>query len=210
VGQAGSTPLGVGLSLSGARNDTVMNNRIIHNDAWGVLIQIQQGIGGAPCIAGILRFTYLGITLPCLFDPWGNTIVDNSFANNGSFGHATNGDIAAFNLLNGDPTNCYDGNTDPSGLTTSPAGLEQTDPSCTGAGVSANRNLPLIEEILCGNEGVLVGVRIGCPGGKPYPPRTHVVMHALPKHLPSMPNPCAGVPSNPWCKASSAASKRPY
>ena len=35
VGQAGSTPLGVGLSLSGARNDTVMHNRIVRNNAWG-------------------------------------------------------------------------------------------------------------------------------------------------------------------------------
>jgi hypothetical protein len=28
-----------------------------------------------------------------------------------------------------------------------------------------------------------------------------VVMHALPKHLRTMPNPCKGVPRNPWCPA---------
>jgi hypothetical protein len=33
VGQAGATPLGVGLSLSGARNDTVMHNRFVRNNA---------------------------------------------------------------------------------------------------------------------------------------------------------------------------------
>jgi hypothetical protein len=199
VGQAGSTPLGTGLSLSGARNDTVMHNRFVRNNAWGVLLQVQQGEGGPPCIGGVLKFTFFGITLPCLFDGWGNAILNNHFANNGSYGHATNGDIASFNLLSGNPTSCYRGNVNPAGLTTSPTGLEQTYPQCTGAGAPANANVPLIEEILCGNEGSLVGVTLKCPGGKPYPARTRVVMHALPKHLPTMPNPCAGVPSNPWC-----------
>jgi hypothetical protein len=203
VGQAGSTPLGVGLSLSGARNDTVMDNRFVHNDAWGVLIQVQQGEGGPPCLAGVLNFSFLGLTLPCLFDPWGNAILDNRFSSNGSFGHATNGDIAAFNLLSGNPTNCYRGNTNPAGLTTSPAGLQQSHPACDGSPAPANANVPLIEQILCGNEGVLVGASISCPGGKPYPPRTHVVMHPLPNDLPTMPYPCQGVPSNPWCARAS-------
>lgn len=209
VGQAGSTPLGVGLSLSGARNDTVMNNRIVRNNAWGVLIQVQQGEGGPPCIDGVLNFTFFGITLQCLFDNWGNAILNNRFADNGSFGHATNGDIAAYNLLSGNPTNCYRGNTDPKGLTTSPAGLEQSHPACTGAAADASPNVPLIEEVLCGNEGVLVGVSIKCPGGKQYPARTHVAMHALPSNLATMPNPCRGVPANPWCRASAAASRPP-
>jgi len=210
VGQAGSTPVGVGLSLSGARNDTVMHNRIIHNDAWGVLIQVQQGEGGPPCIGGVLNFNVLGVlTLPCLFDNWGNAILNNSFADNGGFGHQTNGDIAQANFLSGNPTNCYSGNTNPSGLTTSPAGLEQTHPVCNGTSAPANANVPLVEEVLCGNEGSLVGVNIACPGGTPYPPRTHVVMHALPKNLATMPNPCAGVPANPWCRASTAVSKPP-
>ena len=26
-------------------------------------------------------------------------------------------------------------------------------------------------------------------------------MHKLPKHLATMPNPCKGVPANPWCRA---------
>jgi hypothetical protein len=30
------------------------------------------------------------------------------------------------------------------------------------------------------------------------------VMHALPKHLTTMPNPCTGVPANPWCRAKKA------
>jgi hypothetical protein len=201
VGQAGATPLGVGLSLSGTRNDTVMHNRIVRNNAWGVLIQVQQGEGGPPCIGGTLNFSLFGITLACLFDNWGNAIHNNAFANNGSYGHATNGDIAAFNFLNGNPTNCYSGNTNPAGLTTSPDDLEQTHPVCTGAGAPANVNAPLVEEILCGNEGSLVGGSIACPGGKPYPSPAQVVMHPLPKRLAAMPDPCADVPVNPWCPA---------
>ena len=209
VGQAGSTPLGVGLSLSGARNNTVTHNRIVRNNAWGVLVAVQQGEGGPPCIGGVLNISLLGVlTLPCLFDNWGNAILHNSFADNGSFGHATNGDIAQVNFLSGNPTNCFSGNRNPGGLTTSPAGLEQTHPTCNGAGVPANPNVPLAFEILCGNEGVLVGVSIECPGGKPYPSRTHVVMHPLPDTK-TMPDPCAGVPANPWCRASSAAIQPP-
>jgi hypothetical protein len=200
VGQAGSTPLGVGLSLSGARNDTVMHNRIVRNNAWGVLIQVQQGEGGPPCIGGTLNFNALGIlTLPCLFDGFQAAILENRFADNGSYGHETNGDIAVVNLEDGHPRSCYRGNTDPAGLTTSPAGLEQTYPACTGAGAPATVNVPLVVEILCGNEGSLVGENIQCPGGKPYPGRTHVTMHPLPAHLATMPDPCADVPVNPWC-----------
>ena len=199
VGQAGSTPLGTGLSLSGARNDTVMHNRFVRNNAWGVLLAVQQGEGGKPCIGGQLNFSFAGVSLKCLFDGWGNAILNNRFANNGSYGHASNGDIGALNLLSGNPTSCFRGNVDPAGLTTSPADLEKTYPDCTGAAGPANANVPLVLELLCGNEGSLVGVTLTCPGGKPYPARKRVVMHALPKNLPTMPDPCAGVPSNSWC-----------
>ena len=142
----------------------------------------------------------MGFKFGCLYDPWGDAILNNRFRNNGSYGHATNGDIAAQNFESGHSTDCYRGNTDPAGLTTSPSNLQQTKPTCTGAGVPASPNGPLIAEQLCGNEGSLVGVNPPCPGGKPYPKRTRVVMHPLPRNLRSMPNPCQGVPSNPWCR----------
>jgi hypothetical protein len=200
VGQAGASPVGVGLSLSGARNDTVMHNRIVRNNTWGVLIQIQQGEGGKPCLGGQLNFSFLGVSLKCLFDGWGAAIINNRFADNGSFGHATNGDVALVNLLSGNATSCFAGNVDPAGLTTSPAGLEQTYPACTGAPAPANANVPLVLELLCGNEGSLVGVTIKCPGGKAYPARTRVIMHRLPRGLKTMPHVCRGVPANPWCR----------
>ena len=104
------------------------------------------------------NFNVLGIlTLPCLFDGYGAAILKNRFADNGSYGHQTNGDIAVVNFEDGHPTSCYRGNVDTAGLTTSPVGLQQTHPVCTGAGAQANVNVPLVEEILCGNEGSLVG-----------------------------------------------------
>ena len=51
VGAAGSTPVGTGMSLSGARNDTVINNRIVNNNAWGVLQQVFPD-SGPPCTGG--------------------------------------------------------------------------------------------------------------------------------------------------------------
>ena len=41
-----------------------MHNRIVRNDAWGVLIQVQQGESGQPCIGGQLNFNLLGIYAP--------------------------------------------------------------------------------------------------------------------------------------------------
>ncbi len=198
VGAAGSVPVGTGLSISGGRNDTIMNNRIVRNNTWGVLIQIFPD-SGAPCTGGTPNFALLGQG-SCLYDPWGNAVLGNSFARNGSFGHPTNGDIAAFNLESGHPTSCYRGNTNSGkgGLTTSPAGLEQTYPKCDGTLAPANPNLPLITEVLCGNEGSLVSIPVTCPDGH-YPERTRVIMHTLPSRLPTMRNPCSGVPANPWC-----------
>ena len=64
-------PVGTGMSLSGGRNDTIMDNRFVNNNAWGMLIQPQQGEGGPPCDGGTLNFSCLGVTLPCLWDDYG-------------------------------------------------------------------------------------------------------------------------------------------
>ncbi len=54
-----------------------------------------------------------------------------------------------------------------------------------------------MNEVLCDSS--LNVPPFGCQPGDHYPLRTHVIMHPLPKHLKTMPNPCQGVPSNPWC-----------
>jgi hypothetical protein len=199
IGAAGNAPVGTGMSISGGRNDTVMHNRFVRNNAWAVLEAMYPDSTSQPCTGGKPNFSILGFNVACLYDQFGNAILNNSFTNNGGFGHVTNGDIATMNLTGGNPTNCYSGNTDPAGVTTSPSGLEQSHPSCDSSSAPANVNPPLFTELLCGNAGALIGVHIACPGGHPYPTRTHVDLRPLPAGLPTMPNPCAGVPANPWC-----------
>ena len=38
-----------------------------------------------------------------------------------------------------------------------------------------------------------------CPAGADYPAQTGVHLEPLPTGLPTMADPCAGVPSNAWC-----------
>jgi hypothetical protein len=49
-----------------------------------------------------------------------------------------------------------------------------------------------------------------CPAGVQYPAKTGVHLEPLPRGLPTMPDPCAGVPSNAWCtpKSSMAGTTR--
>ena len=181
------------MSISGGRNDTVMNNRFVRNGAWGVIL-IPFPDSGPPCTGGTLGSS------SCLYDEWGDAILANKFAGNGGLGHPSNGDIAWLNFENGHPTPCFRGNTKPGGgqATTSPSDLQHAHPRCDGSSIPANPNGTFLQEVLCDT-----GVSLGpgppsCPSG-PYPRRSRVVMHPLPRSLPTMPNPCQGVPANPWC-----------
>ncbi len=194
-GAAAAGPLGTGLSLTGARNDTVMHNRFVNNNAWGVIF-IPDPDNGKPCIGGTLNSPLLGKG-SCLFDGWGRHLVDNTFKNNGGFGNPTNGDFEQQNLEK-HPSDCFSGNVDVAGsLNAASAQLEHMFPTCTTTPVDPNINVPFLNEVLCDSA---VNLKpFGCQKGDHYPHRTKVVMHQLPKGLKSMPNPCAGVPKNPWC-----------
>src|SRR5205823_14534308 len=39
-----------------------------------------------------------------------------------------------------------------------------------------------------------------CPDGGNYPRPTAPILIGIPADLPSMPDPCQGVPANPWCR----------
>ena len=73
--------------------------------------------------------------------------------------------------------------------------LLSTRPAAAGAS-----NSSFLAEVLCDSQVQLSpGHPSPCPTGS-YPRVTHIVMHRLPtKRLKTMRNPCAGVPSNPWC-----------
>ncbi|HEX8975109.1 MAG TPA: hypothetical protein VF781_01245 [Solirubrobacteraceae bacterium] len=200
AGSAAAGPVGTGLSVSGGRNDTIMDNTFTHNNAWG-LIFVPYLDTGKPCVSG----TYGGAFGPksCLWDDWGDALVGNSFSSNGSYGHPSNGDFGQINLET-HPTNCYSGNHETGGGAITPAGAQQlqtTHPACNRtpqtAGSSSVKSF--LGEVLCDSQ-IQISRRTpaACPSG-PYPRATRIVMRPLAKQR-TMPNPCAGVPANPWCR----------
>jgi hypothetical protein len=206
AGSAAAGPVGTGLSVAGGRNDTIMNNKFVHNNAWGVIL-VPYSDSGPPCTGGTLNSPILG-NGSCLYDEWGDSLVGNSFTDNGGYGNPTNGDFEQQNFEQ-HPNDCYSANTNTAGsLTADSAKLQQTSPTCTSTPVAANLNIPFLNEVLCDSQ---VSVPpFGCQPGDHYPRATHIVMHKLPGHLPTMPNPCAGVPANPWCPGHRAGTRTRY
>ncbi|MDQ6747417.1 MAG: right-handed parallel beta-helix repeat-containing protein [Candidatus Dormibacteraeota bacterium] len=197
AGAAAAGPVGTGISLSGARNDTVIGNRFVNNQAWGIILVPYIDHGG-PCSGGTLNELGPG---SCLFDQWGNAVLNNQFASNGGYGHPSNGDIATLNFESGHPTNCYAANSEIGGGSIRPASaaaLQTTQPSCNGSPAPASSSDPaFLNEVLCDTQVSLGSGPPTCPTG-PYPRATRVVMHRVPKQK-TMKNPCQGVPGNPWC-----------
>ena len=198
AGSAAAGPVGTGMSLSGARNDTIMDNLFARNGAWGTIL-VPYPDSGQPCTGGTLT------PAACLYDEFGDAVINNSYEDNGSFGNPTNGDIAAANL-EPNPTDCYSGNTEVGGgqVTTSLPLLEMLHPTCNGQTTLPDLNAVFIDQVACDSQSVNIGPISGgtlCLPGTTYPRQTAVVMHPLPQGLPSMPNPCAGVPVNAWCPA---------
>ncbi|HET6915341.1 MAG TPA: hypothetical protein VFH56_04565, partial [Acidimicrobiales bacterium] len=203
AGSAAAGPVGTGMSLSGARNDTVMDNRFTNNGAWGVIL-VPYPDSGPPCTGGTPT------PAACVFDESGIAVLHNTFSNNGGFKNPTNGDIGAGNLEPG-PTDCFGGNVELRGgdVTTSPPLAQSLYPSCTGMTVPPDLNAPFLAEAACDSEAISIGPVTGgqtCLPGSNYPrlsSETDVVMHPLPAALQSlsMPDPCQGVPTDAWCPA---------
>jgi hypothetical protein len=201
LGSAAAGPVGTGMSVSGGRDDTIMNNTFENNGAWGIIL-VPYLDSGAPCTGGVLNGPFGQGT--CLYDEWGDAILNNKFKHNGFYGHPSNGDFAQVNVdQDNHPTDCYSGNTELGGgsLNTDDTDLETAHPSCDGSLVPASSSNPaFLTEVLCDSQvEVIPGNPPPCNTGQ-YPRTTKVVMHPLPKNLKTMPNPCAGVPANPWCK----------
>ena len=199
AGSAAAGPVGTGMSLSGARNDTIMNNRFVNNKAWG-LILVPYPDSGPPCTGG----TQSGAA--CLYDEFGDAVLNNTFTSNGGYGNPTNGDIGYTNAEPG-PTDCFSGNIDTGGpLTSAPSNVQQTYPTCNGQTVPPSDTNPqsaqFLAEVACDSQiSLTAGAQPPCGPTDSYPRRTQVRIHQLPpaSQLPSMKNACAGVPVNPWC-----------
>ncbi|MGO9792538.1 MAG: hypothetical protein ACLP8S_24410 [Solirubrobacteraceae bacterium] len=205
-GEAAAGPVGTGLSITGGRYDTVMDNTLADNDAWGVILAAYPD-SGPPCTGGVRNFPLLG-NGSCLYDDYGDALIDNRFINDGSYGHPTNGAFAQLNLVGGEPGDCYSGNTGNDGgpLNAYAAAMQQAHAICnfgTTAPSDLASNLTFFGEVLCDSQVELsAGVPAACPSG-PYPRVTAILngLHPMPapSQTPTMPNPCQGVPANPWC-----------
>jgi hypothetical protein len=192
AGSASAGPTGTGMTVSGGTNDTVMDNTFSNNGAWGVLFvpypDSNPPVLGQTCPGtGGVQLTGFG----CVYDPKGDALLDNTFTHDGYFANQSNADFGQI-VINGDGArNCYAGNTAPVG--SAPAGLEQSQPTCDGASAVSNTGGALLGQVLCDTG---FGT---CPAGSQYPQLTVISMHPVPATLPSMPNPCQGVPDNAWC-----------
>jgi len=192
AGTAGQGPTGTGMTLSGGTNDTVMDNTFADNGAWGFLMipypdsstpEYNQSCPGT----GGVESTLFG----CVYDPKNDALLHNTFTNDGYFKNPSNSDFGELTLYGGQPSNCYVGNTAPNG--SSPSDLQQSKPTCGVTTTASDAGTDLLGQVLCdtGNG--------PCNSTMVYPQHTGVVMHPLPSGLPSMPDPCQGVPANAWC-----------
>ena len=96
------------------------------------------------------------------------------------------------------PRNCFYGNRDAAGRVTSePKNIQAASvdgPPCGRPGTSIDG--ALVSQLTCAAE---FGA---CPPGAHYPKQTKISILPLPKLL-TMPDPCAGVPANPFCSSRS-------
>jgi hypothetical protein len=191
-GSAAAGPIGTGMTVSGARNVTVMDNTFSNNGAWGILF-VPYPDSGKPVLGqtckGTGGFTTAGFG--CVYDPEGDALLHNTFVNDGFFGNPDNVDYGQIVLNGGVQSNCFVGNNAPKG--SAPANLEKLQPVCGKKTSSGNTGGALLGQVLCDTG---FGT---CPAGAHYPQATGVQLERFPEGLPSMPNPCQGVPSNAWC-----------
>jgi hypothetical protein len=203
AGSAAAGPVGTGMTVSGGRFDTVMDNVVANNGAWGVLFvpYAQQGTPslGQTCTgAGGNEVPGFG----CVLDPQGDALLHNTFRHNGYFGNPSNSDYGQITLFGGEPQNCFAGNRAPDG--SAPPDLAQTQRACGITTTAANTGGDLFPQVLC-------DTGLGpCPAGATYPkPDGTVILKPLPRGLPTMPDPCAGVPANLWCPGGHGSANRP-
>ncbi len=112
AGSAAAGPVGTGMTVSGGRNDTIMDNRFVNNNAWGLAI-VPYTDNGTSCPGGTVNSPLTG-NGTCLWDDYGNAVLDNTFGHDGSYGNPTNGDFEQLNF-EVHPDSCFSGNTDTSG-----------------------------------------------------------------------------------------------
>jgi hypothetical protein len=203
--------LGTGMTIAGGRHDLVVENTFSGNKAWGLLLVPYPATETPPpqvpaednCKGGV--GTGSGETFVCYYDDFASEIDKNVFSNNGGFKNVTNGDIGEVSNPETDG-NCWHGNTKQGGgsLTSYPPEIQATHGTCGQPNSGEPATSALGAEATCDSQ--LLAMCPEFPGGE-YPRSSEVKMMPLPAQK-TMPNPCSGVPANPWCGAVAAARRR--
>lgn len=210
---SGSAPglVGTGMSIAGGRHDLVIENTFSGNEAWGVLLVPYPATEEPPaqvpeadhCRGGIGSGS--GETYVCYYDDFANEIANNKFSNNGGFGNPTNGDIGEVSNPETDG-NCWHGNTEVGGGTPGsyPPAIESTHGTCGQPNSGEPAASVLSAQATCDSQLVAP-----CPPvpGEEYPRSSEVKLMPLPAQR-TMPNPCAGVPTNAWCTGGATSARR--
>ena len=150
-----------------------------NNNAWGMIL-VPFPDSGPPCTGGTLNSPMLGQG-SCLFDEWGDAIINNKFTHNGGYGNPTNGDFDAAELRAASRATASAGNTErraacrPVGGTAADA----TRPAPTSA-VAPNLNVPFLNEVLCDSQVQLPAARLPARATTTRGARGSI-MHPLPQ-----------------------------
>ena len=194
--------IGVGVVVTGGRNNVITKNRIENNGAWGVLLapfpDVRKPPKVAHCQGGVAQPPQPDGTVGCYFDDFNNPVSNNRLKHNGFFGNPTNGDFGDISGQN-DNQNCWFGNTRTDGTAPSsdPADLQTSHAQCGVPGHGNDITSELAAQAICDSE--LTGP-CATDATHNYPRTQRTRTYRLPQ-LKGMTNPCKGVPSNRWCKA---------
>jgi Right handed beta helix region len=199
LGLTAGAPVGTGIEISGGRNDTIEGNLVTGQGSWGILLHDYPDLSppSVPtyCQGGLPNYpTPLGTA--CYFVGFGTTVKANFLFGNGTFENPSNGDLADA-TVRWQPSNCFVHNVDPATAQPSSDPLNIESPSVLGTcGGNGKGDLSkLFWQITCAALNL-------CPKGGTYPQPTGVRLLPIPHDQPSMLDPCAGVPNNPWCDRS--------
>ncbi len=191
------------MTVSGGRNNTITGNTFSNNGAWGILF-VPYPDDGTP-VMGQTCTDQGGVEVPglgCVLEPSGNALLSNTFHNNGYFGNPSNSDFGQIVLNGGHPVNCFSGNIAPDG--SAPTDLATIQPTCGPIMAAGNTGGDLLPQVLCDTGIAPVPARSELPAG-----HHRRSCARCPVDLPTMPDPCAGVPTNPWCPASATVTTVP-
>ena len=190
---------GTGMTLSGGRNDTVMDNTFTNNGAWGTpssriptaRCQLHQKCSETTAATEISG-------LGCVFETENDALEGNTYFHDGFYGNPSNADF---------------GQIPPAQWLARQLLLRQqrAELQCAGQPRAAPAHVRRHHHDHQQRQHAARGGRVRhagpavCPARTNYPPQTGVHLEPMPQGLPTMANPCAGVPSNPWCTSSGSS-----